>query len=265
LVFPQDRKREDWQVRSSHRYKVKCIIMDHEQTENLQKNIEIVLDKIQKTAASAGRDPEEISLIAVTKQKSAAVVKKLADFGIKRIGESYLKEALFKIDLLKDFGIEWHMIGSIQKGKEKDIAAKFSEVHSVEKLKTALNLNKYARFNQRVLPVYLEFNISGEETKHGWNAWAENQWPGLLSEIEEIIDLSNIKVKGLMTMAPYFSDPQAARPYFKRLRELREYLSRHIQESDLSELSMGMSGDFEVAIQEGATVLRIGSALVGPR
>jgi pyridoxal phosphate enzyme (YggS family) len=239
--------------------------MDDKQTESIGNNIEKVLDRIQKTAAAAGRDPENISLIAVTKQKSAAVIKTLAEFGIKDIGESYLKEALFKIELLKDFGIQWHMIGNIQRGKEKEIAAKFSEVHSLDSTKIAFNLNKYARMNQRDLPVYLEFNISGEETKQGWEAWRDDQWAGLLPEIEEVLDLSNLKVRGLMTMAPYSSDSQAARPYFKRLRELRDYLSREFPAEDFRELSMGMSGDFEVAIQEGATVLRIGSALVGSR
>lgn len=239
--------------------------MDDRQNESIRNNIDKVLNRIQKTAAGAGRDPENITLIAVTKQKSAAVIKTLAEFGIKDIGESYLKEALFKIELLKDLEIAWHMIGNIQRGKEKEIAAKFSEVHSLDSTKIAFNLNKFARMNQRDLPVYLEFNISGEETKQGWEAWQDDQWAGLLPEIEEVLDLTNLKVKGLMTMAPYSNDSQAARPYFKRLRKLRDYLSRQFPAEDFHELSMGMSGDFEVAIQEGATVLRIGSALVGSR
>ncbi len=239
--------------------------MDINQTEFIRQNIEVVLERIQNSAKTAGRDPKNITLLAVTKQKPASVVKILYDFGIKRIAESYLKEALFKIDLLKEFNIEWHMIGAIQHGKEKEIAAKFTEVHSLESTKTANKLDKYAKLNDRTLPVYLEFNVSGEETKHGWGAWNEKQWAELIPELSEIFDLSNIKVKGLMTMAPYSNNPQDARPYFQRLRQLRDYLAREFPRSNLNCLSMGMSGDYEVAIEEGATVLRIGSALVGPR
>ena len=239
--------------------------MDTNQTEFIRQNIEVVLERIQNSAKTAGRDPKNITLLAVTKKKPASVVKILSDFGIKRIAESYLKEALFKIDLLKEFNIEWHMIGAIQHGKEKEIAAKFTEVHSLESTKTANKLDKYAKLNDRTLPVYLEFNVSGEETKHGWGAWNEKQWAGLIPELSEIFDLSNIKVKGLMTMAPYSNNPQDARPYFQRLRQLRDYLAREFPRSNLNCLSMGMSGDYEVAIEEGATVLRIGSALVGPR
>lgn len=239
--------------------------MNIEQSETFRNKIDSLLGRIHKAAQIAGRDPENISLIAVTKQKPATVIKALSEYGIKKIGESYLKEALFKIDLLKDLGIEWHMIGSIQRGKEKEIAARFSEVHSLESIKIGRNLNKFAINYSRTLPAYLEFNVSGEETKHGWDAWDVDKWPDLIPDIEEILDLSNIQIKGLMTMAPYSSDPQAAQPYFKQLRLLRDFLSEQFPASSLSELSMGMSGDFEVAIQEGATVLRIGSALVGPR
>jgi len=239
--------------------------MDNVQTETIRNNIDKVLDRIQKTAGAAGRDPENISLIAVTKKKSAAIVKALVEYGIKDIGESYLKEALFKIDLLKDYDINWHMIGTIQRGKEKEISAKFSEVHSLDNKKIAHQLNKYANIYDRKLPVYLEFNVSGEQTKHGWGAWSEDLWPDLLPEIEEMLGFSNLEIRGLMTMAPYSNNPEDARPYFKRLRELRDYLSLQFPAEDFRELSMGMSGDYEVAIQEGATVLRIGSALVGPR
>ena len=239
--------------------------MENEQTESIRRNVESVLEKIHNSAKAAGRDPDRISLVAITKQKSALVVKTLVENGITRIGESYLKEALFKIGLLKKFEIEWHMVGTIQQGKEKVIAANFAEVHSVGSKKTAINLNKFAKLNERKLPVYLEFNVSGEESKHGWHTWKNDLWNDLLPEMNEILDLSNLDVKGLMTMAPYSSDPQSTRPYFQRLRKLQAYLTKEIPDSNLAELSMGMSRDFEVAIEEGATVLRIGSVLVGPR
>ena len=239
--------------------------MENEQKETIRQNIETVLERIHNSAKTAGRDPDRITLIAVTKQKPALFVKNLAELGITRIGESYLKEALFKMGLLKDIKIEWHMIGTIQQGKEKDIVPNFAEVHSVDSIKTAISLNKYASLNERKLPVYLEFNVSGEESKHGWETWEDDRWDDLLPEMNEILDLSNLEVKGLMTMAPYSIDPQKARPFFQRLRKLQDYLTKEIPASNLADLSMGMSGDFEVAIEEGATVLRIGSALVGPR
>lgn len=239
--------------------------MEASQRDTIQQNIEGVLERIHDTAINSGRNPGDICLVAVTKQKPAIVVKTLAELGIKRVAESYLKEAFFKIDLLKELDIEWHMIGSIQKGKEKDIASRFYEVHSVESVKMAKNLDRYAKMNERVLPVYLEFNVSGEDTKHGWKAWSEKEWPVLIADLGEILDLPNIWVKGLMTMAPYSSNPEKARPYFIHLRKLRNFLAEEFTHAHLDGLSMGMSGDFEVAIEEGATVLRIGSALVGPR
>jgi len=231
----------------------------------IDRNIQIVQERIQKAAIRAGRDPDDIALMAVTKQKSANVVKALIDCGIMRIGESYLKEALFKIDLLKDFPVEWHMIGNIQSGKEKKISRAFSCVHSVGEFRTAAELNKYAIKNEKTLPIYLEMNVSGEDTKGGWLAVDHEDWEGLLPDISKVLGLTNIKVLGLMTMAPYSEIPENSRPYFIRLRKVKEFLKKQLPNSRIAGLSMGMSGDFEVAIEEGATILRIGSALVGPR
>ena len=233
--------------------------------ENISDRVEKVRERIERTAQSSGRNLAEIELIAVTKEKSAAVVKQLFESGIIKIGESYLKEALFKIELLKEYQLEWHMIGNIQHGKEKQIAFHFTEVHSVDRLEVAEELNRRAQQTQRILPVYLEYNVSGEGTKLGWQAQESRQWEKLLPDFEQVIDLSSLEVKGLMTMAPYAKDPDEARPYFSRLRKLRDYLAKRIPGIYLEGLSMGMSGDFEIAIEEGATVLRIGSALVGPR
>jgi len=232
---------------------------------NIRERIEQIQERIDKAARKTGRNPAEIELIAVTKEKSAAVVKSLSENGISKIGESYLSEALFKINILADYKLEWHMIGNIQRGKETQIALNFAEVHSVGRLQIAKTLNKKAKQFNRILPVYLEFNVSGEDTKHGWNAWNEGQWEKILPELDLILDFHSLAVKGLMTMAPYSVNPEAARPYFRTLRKLRDYLSRSYPAANFNGLSMGMSGDFETAIEEGATVLRIGSALVGPR
>ena len=239
--------------------------MDETQVLKIEENIEKVKERIHLAATRAGRDDSQIDLVAVTKQKSAAVVKQLADCGIKKIGESYLQEAEFKINLLKNLEIEWHMIGNIQRGKEKHIAHLFQVVHSVGSKKTAQELNKYATQLGKIIPVYLELNVSGESTKHGWRVKEDAELDKLAPIFEEILDCPALNVVGLMTMAPYSDDPEDARPYFRKMRYFREQLQTAIPNSPITGLSMGMSGDFEVAIEEGATILRIGSALVGPR
>ena len=239
--------------------------MEIDQEQTILENIEKVRNRIREAAARSGRADNEIELIAVTKQKPAAVVKTLAENGVKKIGESYLNEAVFKIDLLEGLDIEWHMIGNIQRGKEKSIAHKFQVVHSVGRLKTAQELNKQAVLQERKLPVYLELNISGESTKHGWKASRDEELEVLVPDFAEIMEFPNLEILGLMTMAPYSVDPEDSRPYFKRMREIRQKLSVSVPQGKFAGLSMGMSGDFEVAIEEGATVVRIGSALVGAR
>jgi len=239
--------------------------MDTELSDTIQHNLKMLRERIDKAAIRAGRESSEIDVVAVTKQKSAAVIKSLVELGVNKIGESYLNETLFKMDLLKDYDIEWHMIGAIQKGKERRIVPKFSEVHSVENLEMAKSLDKYSGLDGKILPVYLEFNVSGEDSKHGWPAWREPGWMDLLADMEETLGLDNIKIMGLMTMAPYSADAEDARPYFAKLRKLRDFFSKNIAGYKGNGLSMGMSGDFEVAIEEGATVLRIGSAIVGQR
>jgi len=240
-------------------------ITNSQEEKVIKERIDKIQERIDRAAQKTGRNSTEMELITVTKQKSAAIIKILLDNGISKIGESYLKEALFKIELLKDYQLDWYMIGNIQSGKELQIAKNFSEIHSVGRLRTAKELNKRAMQIERILPVYLEFNVSGEGTKHGWEAWKENRWENLLPEIEKITKYQNLKIKGLMTMAPYSINPEDSRPYFARLRNLGVYLQSIFPENNFSGLSMGMSGDFEVAIEEGATVLRIGSALVGSR
>ena len=239
--------------------------MDEGQELKIEENIEKVRTRIYKAARRCGRDSSDISLVAITKQKPATIIKALAENGIKKIGESYLQEAVFKIDILGDLDIEWHMVGNIQRGKEKHIVSRFDLVHSVGAKRTAQELSKYASLANKTLPVFLELNVSGESTKQGWEIRDNIRLERLLPEFEEILDYSSLHVKGLMTMAPYSSNPEDARPYFKRMREIREFLSSALPTADFNDLSMGMSGDFEVAIEEGATVVRIGTALVGPR
>ena len=231
----------------------------------LRNNLNIIQDRIKKASERTGRDPKEIQLVAVTKKKNALVIKELYEAGVYLIGESYVQEAAFKIDLLKDLDIEWHMIGPIQSGKEKVIAQRFAVVHSLDRLEIARKLNKEAEKYGRIVPVYLEFNTSGEASKHGWEAADRTKWPEILDDVKEILGMDALKILGLMTMAPYSSDPELSRPYFRLLRGFRDEINNTFPESNINGLSMGMSGDYEVAVEEGATILRIGSALVGLR
>jgi pyridoxal phosphate enzyme (YggS family) len=239
--------------------------MDQDQELSLKANIANVKERIRKAALQAGRDPAGIDLIAVTKDKPAVVVKILAENGITRIGENYLQEAEFKIEILQDLEIEWHMIGNIQQDKEKKIAFMFDVVHSVSSGKIAQELSRHAGEIGSKLPIYLEINTSGESTKFGWTVSDQESIQNLASEFEEILGLPALDVQGLMTMAPYSRNPEDSRPYYKQMREIRDALHTLLPGSSFPGLSMGMSGDFEVAIDEGATVVRIGTALVGPR
>lgn len=239
--------------------------MDEEQVLKIKENIDSVQTRIHQAATRAGRDVSEIDLIAVTKDKSAAVVKVLAENGIKRIGENYLQEADFKISLLDDLDIEWNMIGNIQRGKEKKIVRLFDVIHSVGAKRTARELNRHAEQLEKITPVYLELNISGEDTKQGWMLNNRKDFEKLVSDIEEILGFHALDVQGLMTMTPYSKDPEDSRPYYKQMRDIRDRLLAVLPAAALSGLSMGMSGDFEVAIEEGATAVRIGTALAGSR
>lgn len=243
--------------------------VNHEMmTDNIQrfrKKINHVREQIKSSALKAGRDPASVKLLVVTKEKPAQVVKQLFDAGQTIIGESYVQEASFKMELLSDFDIEWHMVGHIQSGKAKFVAAHFSCVHSLDRLGLAEDLNQAAEANERILPVYLECNVSGEESKHGWKAWDETTWGHLAEKMKPVLSMSHLDVRGLMTMAPYHQDPEHARPFFVKLRRLSAFLSRTFPERPIEGLSMGMSADYGVAVEEGATIVRVGSAIVGPR
>jgi hypothetical protein len=233
--------------------------------DQIQSNLRAVKETIHETALSCDRDPDAIQLVVVTKGHTAGTVKALVDAGHTDVGESYVQEAAFKLELFGDYDINWHMIGHIQSGKEREVAARYDMVHSVDRMSLAQGLNKAAGEAERVLPVLLECNVSGEETKHGWAAHNEEIWPALAEEIGPVFDLPHLQVRGLMMMAPYHQDPEHSRPYFQRLRALQAYLQEQFPVQALEALSMGMSADYQVAIEEGASILRVGTAIVGPR
>lgn len=232
---------------------------------SIQENYKHVLKKIGLAAQKAGRDLETIKLVVVTKGHPATAVEKIIEAGANILGENYVEEAVHKIQTFPDWTGEWHMIGHIQSRKAKDVVAFFDYVHSLDSLKLAKRLDRFAKEKNKVVPVLLECNLSGEKTKFGWDTWEQSGWSRMLSDVEQILMLENIQVNGVMTMPPFPEYPEQSRPYFQKLCGLREYLAEHFPESNWHELSMGMSGDYEVAIEEGATMLRIGTAIMGPR
>jgi PLP dependent protein len=230
------------------------------------KNYRRVLENIEKTAKDSGRDPADVKLVVVTKGHAQDAVETVINAGAKFLGENYVEEALDKIlSISGKVGVEWHMIGHIQSRKASPVCEHFAWVHSLDSLKLARRLNRFAEEFERKLPVLLECNVSGEQSKYGWSAWDETNWSELLVEFEQIVNLSMLEVRGLMTMAPFLEDPQAARPYFRKLRLLQNYLTSRIPHANWDQLSMGMSADYIGAIQEGSTLVRIGTAIMGPR
>ncbi len=235
-------------------------------TESILQNLEQVRSRIAHSARQAGREPQEVRLVVVTKTHPVHVIETLLAAGIRCIGESYIEEAVPKmVALAGRSDVEWHMVGHVQSRKARPVCENFQFLHSLDSLKLASHLNRFASELGKSLPVLLECNVSAEESKFGWPAWDEASWPELLSPFDQILALPNLEVRGLMTIAPLGVHPEGARPYFSRLRKLRSFLESKFQQAQWEELSMGMSADFEVAVEEGATMVRIGQAILGPR
>jgi pyridoxal phosphate enzyme (YggS family) len=216
-------------------------------------------ERIAQAARRAGRDPQSVRLVAVSKTKPAAAISDAFACGQRIFGENYVQELVGKqAELAQD--ITWHFIGNLQSNKVRQIAGRVDLIHSVDRLSLAAEIDRQWGALGKVCDVLIQVNISREETKGG--ASSEE----LLDLVREVALLPHLRVKGLMTMPPFFDDPEAARPYFRKLRELaREIEAAGIAGVEMRELSMGMSGDFEAAIEEGATLVRVGSALFGER
>lgn len=224
------------------------------------------LDKIAVAAKKAGVDPQSVKLLVVTKSQSVEVTRAAIEAGANILGENYPEEGVLKLQALREFSaVEWHMIGHVQSRKAQLVAVNFNFLHSLDSLKLAKRLDRYCGEAGRSLPVLLEFNVGGEESKGGWPAWDEANWTELLAEVAEILVLPNLKVRGLMTMPPLGETAEFSRQFFRKLKRLQEYLSAQFPQVDLSELSMGTSFDYEVAVEEGATFVRVGTAIVGAR
>ena len=229
-----------------------------------QSRYQAVLERIAKTAQAAGRDEKAIRLVVVTKGHPVEQIQELYQLGARLMGENRIAEAREKQAALENLsGIDWQMIGHLQSRKAADAAGRFGLIHSVDSLKLAWRLDRFAREMGVIQSVLLQFNVSGEESKFGFEASDERGWEGLFPAVEEMLSFAHVQVRGLMTMAPYSLDPETARPSFARLRRLRDALVKQFPAGGWNELSMGMSGDFETAIEEGATLLRIGTAITG--
>ena len=224
------------------------------------------LENIAAAARTAGRDRESVRLVVVTKAQPLEVVQAAVQAGARILGENYPEESVRKIlSIGPEIGVEWHMIGHVQSRKARLVIEHFDLLQSLDSLKLAERLNRMAQETSRVLPVMLELNVGGEESKYGWPAAHEKDWPALYTEIEAILGLEHLQMRGLMTMPPLETDPEEARIYFRTLSLLRDHLAARYPQADWRELSMGTSADYEVAVQEGATLVRIGTAIVGPR
>lgn len=234
--------------------------------DQLNDNFQRVSDLINETALAAGRNPEDVQLVVVTKTHPVETIRAVVQAGATQLGENRVEEAEEKMPELADLPeVKWHMIGHVQSRKAAAVCQHFDWLHSVDRLKLAQRVSRFADEAGRTMPVLLQFNVSGEETKSGWHAVDEAAWPRLVEAVGQVLLLPGMEVHGLMTMAPYNTDPEAARPVFIKLRKLRDYLAGQFPSHDFSQLSMGMSGDYKVGIQEGATILRIGTAILGAR
>ena len=223
----------------------------------LKERIERVLERIERACERAGRSPSEIRLVAVTKTFPAEIVREAFELGLREFGENRAQELREKYEKLKDLDITWHFIGRIQTNKVKYFVPIADYVHSVWREVEIDEIEKRAAKIGKKMKVFIEVNVSGEETKAGVDP------KDLKRIVEYASSKDHIEVIGLMTMAPFVENPEEVRWVFRKLRELRDEISREFP--GVKELSMGMSNDFEVAIEEGATFVRIGSAIFGPR
>ena len=224
------------------------------------------LDHIATAAHKSNRDAKDIRLVVVTKSQPVEIAQAAIEAGARILGENYPEEGVTKIQsLAAQTAVEWHMIGHVQSRKARLVADHFALLHSLDSLKLAQRLDRFAGEANRILPVLLEFNVGGEESKSGWNASDESQWNAFMPEVNSLLDLPHLRIHGLMTMPPLETDPQEARRFFQRLRLLRDHLAIQFPQTDWHELSMGTSADYAVAVEEGATLVRVGTAIVGAR
>lgn len=225
---------------------------------DIASNLKRLKEEIRSAADDSGRDPQAIHLMAVTKTFSADVVQAAVAAGHTLFGENRLQEAGQKIPQVKQSGLAWHLIGPLQSNKARRAVEIFDVIQTLDRPKIARRVNQYAGEMDKILPVFIEVNIGDEPQKHG-------VVPEELAGMVQLVDsLSALQLEGLMTVPPHHQEAERSRPYFRRLAELLDETNRH-RERPARELSMGMSHDYRIAIEEGATLLRVGTAIFGRR
>jgi pyridoxal phosphate enzyme (YggS family) len=218
-----------------------------------------VQERMAQAAQRCNRDPGDVRLVAVSKTKSPGQIREAIAAGATAFGENYVQELVAKRDRIGD-AVEWHFVGHLQRNKAKYIVPFCALIHGVDSRRLAVELDKRAEQHQRRQPCLIEVKLSDEETKFGVAG------EGVIDLAQKILSLAHLELRGLMVMPPYSDDPETSRPYFVRIRELQQaLLGKGIPPDNCRELSMGMTQDFDVAIEEGATIVRVGTAIFGPR
>jgi pyridoxal phosphate enzyme (YggS family) len=234
--------------------------MKNQYSDTISERLAAIRERMDRAAVKCGRNPAEIKLVAVSKTIPAEKVKPAIDAGAAILGENYIQECRDKFNELATTPVSWHFIGHLQRNKAKYAVRIFDLIHTVDSFTLAKEIDKRAAQIEKTQAILVQVNISQEETKSGISV------DNVLPLIEQISTLKQVTVNGLMTMPPFFDEPESARPYFQKLRLLRDQISKlNLPQVSLQELSMGMTGDFEVAIEEGATLVRIGTAIFGAR
>ncbi len=236
---------------------------------DINSNLARLKERIAAAAIRAGREPEEITLVAITKTFPPQTIEEAFAAGLREFGENRVQEAELKIKWLRerDVLLKWHMVGHLQRNKAKKAIHLFDIIHSVDSVRLAREISRRCEMAQITMPVLLEINISGEATKYGFRVEESKneQEEQFLRAVEEVAALPNLDLQGLMTMAPVGAPEGVLRSCFSRLRSLLSKLKDKFPENAWRHLSMGMTDDFEIAIEEGATILRVGRAIFGER
>ncbi|NLC29648.1 MAG: YggS family pyridoxal phosphate-dependent enzyme [Chloroflexi bacterium] len=221
---------------------------------------------VKRAARISRRVPDDVTILAISKRQPNEVIEAAYRCGQRAFGESYVQEALEKIDYFKKLDdIRWDMVGHIQSRKARQVAENFHTVHSLDSIKLAGLLDKHRPDEMPPLEVFLEVNIGEERSKIGFQGSNEKDRQALLQAVRQIIAMKKLKLVGLMAMPPLFPNPEQSRPYFQKLRQLQDFLKNQVADGRLNQLSAGTSSDFEIAIEEGSTTVRIGERLLGPR
>ena len=232
--------------------------------QQIRDNIALAQGNIEKALHRSGETSRDVNIVVVTKGQSAEVINDAISAGARILGENYPEETIMKMPEIPE-PVEWHMIGHLQRRKSQLVAEEFDFLESLDSLGLAERINRQLIELNKKLPVLIEVNISGEEGKFGFPAWDKEMYNDLLKTIGELSHFPQLIIMGLMVMPPLVTDPEDSRSYFRKTRELRDYLRRELGEGQLSELSMGTSSDYVVAVEEGATIVRLGTCIVGPR